>query len=643
MAKWAILKAAIADVIKANGNREITGPLLQNVLNNIVSSVGENATFIGRATPSASPGAPDGPCFYIANSSGVYPNFNGLEVSNSELAILYWNGSAWAKISVFNNEFIEYASFTSKVPSLSITDRTFTIPRNSFISSRGLYVTITNDIVVGTADKWGTHFIILDADTQSARVSRSSEVLKLGPRELLVALVKWDTCVLQANFVDYYIGNARVAFKPRANSIYFSDYITLVYNRSTFPVLNTSEYSLTFKKGSLFFGNGLIISLDTDVVVSRPDSFGTHYIIINANKEIKAIWDANDSGKGLGVDEAVICCVKWSTGIVQANIFSYYRDGELINFKPLNSTSVSASAPKIYNNRLDLRRAQLRVLDIGNSYTNDCAHYLPNLIGAAGLDVSDMCLYKATRASGSFKTWTDTYYDKDTQDYSVDKVCGGINANITGTHGPRDGSLFRSAIRDNEWDLILIHQVSQYAPYYEDWSGSGSGGYLNDLIRIIRLNQPKATIGFLLVHSYWSGYSCNTEKSSFERWKLIVESAKKLRADYDIDFIIPYGTAIQNLRASSLNNEYDLTEDGTHNANGLADYTAACAYFQSVFAPRYGVSIVGNTARVTVSQTGQYPSSSISVTDENAAIAQKAAFLATCDWYSCVNPEVIEI
>ena len=97
MANWSTLKTAIADIIKTNGNQEITGQLLQNVLNSIVSSVGENATFAGIATPETSPGAPDGPIFYLATTTGVYVNFNGIEVSEGEAVILQWNNSNWAK------------------------------------------------------------------------------------------------------------------------------------------------------------------------------------------------------------------------------------------------------------------------------------------------------------------------------------------------------------------------------------------------------------------------------------------------------------------------------------------------------------------------------------------------------------------
>ena len=96
MANWQILKAAIADVIKTNGNQEITGQVLQNVLNNIISNLGANATFADIATPSTNPGTPDGPVFYLATQSGIYSNFGGAIVEN-EAAILLYNGSAWVK------------------------------------------------------------------------------------------------------------------------------------------------------------------------------------------------------------------------------------------------------------------------------------------------------------------------------------------------------------------------------------------------------------------------------------------------------------------------------------------------------------------------------------------------------------------
>lgn len=99
MANWDNLKAAIQDVIKENGNEEITGQVLQNTLLSIVNNLGENATFAGLATPATNPGTPDGVIFYIATQQGTYQYFNNLAVNKGETAIFLYKTS-WTKISV---------------------------------------------------------------------------------------------------------------------------------------------------------------------------------------------------------------------------------------------------------------------------------------------------------------------------------------------------------------------------------------------------------------------------------------------------------------------------------------------------------------------------------------------------------------
>lgn len=96
MANWSELKASVAEVIKTNGNQEITGQVLRNVLNSIISNVGGNASFVDIAIPSTNPGTPDGPVFYLATQNGTYSNFGGIVVEN-EAAILLHNGSTWVK------------------------------------------------------------------------------------------------------------------------------------------------------------------------------------------------------------------------------------------------------------------------------------------------------------------------------------------------------------------------------------------------------------------------------------------------------------------------------------------------------------------------------------------------------------------
>ena len=96
MANWTTLKAAINNVIKTNNNQAITGQVLQNVLNNVVSSIGENYQFVDIAIPTTNPGAPDGNVFYIAYTAGTYANFNGIVVNNNEVVFLLYKGG-WSK------------------------------------------------------------------------------------------------------------------------------------------------------------------------------------------------------------------------------------------------------------------------------------------------------------------------------------------------------------------------------------------------------------------------------------------------------------------------------------------------------------------------------------------------------------------
>lgn len=98
MANWDILKSAIANVIKSNGNQEITGTTLQAVLYSIITEVGGNATFAGIATPSTNPGIVQGPVFYFAYQSGTYSNFGYIDLSDDEVAFIYYNGSTWNKL-----------------------------------------------------------------------------------------------------------------------------------------------------------------------------------------------------------------------------------------------------------------------------------------------------------------------------------------------------------------------------------------------------------------------------------------------------------------------------------------------------------------------------------------------------------------
>lgn len=97
MANYNNLKTAIQGVIKANGNQEITGDILQNALLSMINSLGAGYQFMGVATSETNPSTPDQKVFYFANGKGTYANFGGLIVDEDEVIILYYD-TAWHKL-----------------------------------------------------------------------------------------------------------------------------------------------------------------------------------------------------------------------------------------------------------------------------------------------------------------------------------------------------------------------------------------------------------------------------------------------------------------------------------------------------------------------------------------------------------------
>lgn len=101
MGNYEQLKKAIADVIKTNGNEEITGAIMQRTLISIVNNLGSNAQFAGVAVPSTVPADTDGTVFYLASTQGTYPNFNNIEVDAFEMAVFTKNtAGTWVKTSL---------------------------------------------------------------------------------------------------------------------------------------------------------------------------------------------------------------------------------------------------------------------------------------------------------------------------------------------------------------------------------------------------------------------------------------------------------------------------------------------------------------------------------------------------------------
>lgn len=99
MANWQNLKDDIAEVIRTNGNEEITGEVLQYILLEMVSRMGADFGIMGVCTPATQPVEPDGRIVYIGGA-GEYRNFEGVDVDVPEgsIVLFMWTGSWTAKV-----------------------------------------------------------------------------------------------------------------------------------------------------------------------------------------------------------------------------------------------------------------------------------------------------------------------------------------------------------------------------------------------------------------------------------------------------------------------------------------------------------------------------------------------------------------
>lgn len=173
MANWNNLKTAVAQVIKTNGNKEITGQVMQDTLNTIINNVGENATFVGVATPTTNPGVPDGNVFYLASTPGQYTAF-GVTVNPGETAILKTTTSSgvWQKTNAgiattgsVTKVGIQSAGFFFGTPTIDFDAKTISFPSGWFSFGSGVTRNIAAQVLSWTVAN--SQYVCIDTMTNT--------------------------------------------------------------------------------------------------------------------------------------------------------------------------------------------------------------------------------------------------------------------------------------------------------------------------------------------------------------------------------------------------------------------------------------------------------------------------------------------
>ena len=210
----------------------------------------------------------------------------------------------------------------------------------------------------------------------------------------------------------------------------------------------------------------------------------------------------------------------------------------------------------------------MRVLSIGNSFSQDAHRWLHDLAKANGKDIYAANLYIG--GCSLFQHWANVEQDAESYDYEING------------QAPLKRISVKSALADGKWDVVTIQQASPFSGMEETYYP-----FADKLVDLIKQMQPDAEIYF---HQTWS-YEMDSDlgafaeyhfdrREMFDRIKAASENAAKRLGIK----LIPVGTVIQYLRENEpvfdyKNGGFSLNRDGFHLTFDFGRYTAAAVWF----------------------------------------------------------------
>lgn len=216
---------------------------------------------------------------------------------------------------------------------------------------------------------------------------------------------------------------------------------------------------------------------------------------------------------------------------------------------------------------------RLKVLAIGNSFSVDGMEYLYKIADSWG--VEEIVLGNLYIGGASLATHVDCI-ENNKNSYVYYK-----NTDDQWTYHNTQATVL-DGLADEDWDIISIQQVSHL-------SGVPSS-YNDDLEYLINyINENKTNNRAKIVwHMTWAyqadsthGGFINYNNDQMEMYQAITTTVQsEILTNDHIEFVIPSGTAIQNLRTSYIGDT--LTRDGYHLSLDIGRYTAGLTWFKQI-------------------------------------------------------------
>lgn len=253
----------------------------------------------------------------------------------------------------------------------------------------------------------------------------------------------------------------------------------------------------------------------------------------------------------------------------------------------------------------------LRILAVGNSFSDDAMEYLPALLESTGID--NVELARLYVGGCTLKQHLEFHIGGESR-YEFYRSAAGGNRWVKS----EERVSLRDALSLGDWDIITLQQASGYSGRYESYHP-----HLDALIGIIRAAQPGAKLAWHMTWAYSTdsthGQFADYGRDQIRMYEAICSAVRDLmRHSQAFYTIIPSGTAIQSLRLSGINNPpKDLTRDGYHMDYGAGRFALACVWYETLIRPFVRKPMRGDTLRI---EKGE-----VHVDGRAAALCRKAA------------------
>ena len=212
----------------------------------------------------------------------------------------------------------------------------------------------------------------------------------------------------------------------------------------------------------------------------------------------------------------------------------------------------------------------LRILAIGNSFTNDTMRFVSKIADSAGYDVTVGVLWKGSIALSNHLA----YIQNDEPEYQFDQF-----TKESGYDRVTQENVAPSTVLKQDWDLVFLQQISHLSGEPTSYYDEEGNSYVTQLIQLIRAQCPNPDLSFSWLMGW--AYAQDFSGSSFSRYnndqmtmyRAIANTVENtVWSTGEFESVIPVGTSVQNIRSSYVGD--NLNRDGRHLSYGMGRYAA---------------------------------------------------------------------